>query len=244
MVMHRVWLRSALPLPPSIRRTGTIPSSSSSSSRVVVLARSARLLPQQQQICWFCSARAEPTDELQFPVEKDAFRLFDLPYKFMIDHEALRSTYREFMKDLHPDRQHMNHNPSSTTAAAAAVVEPAVVTDAYDTLKRPHLRATHLLQVLGHPMDEDAAVGSMQLVGDAFLMEIMRIREDIENAATDDAALKPLLDQNLQRIEETCHKLDVAFEAQNMPEALQLTAQLQYWNRIDETLREAMDSLE
>ena len=109
----------------------------------------------------------------------------------------------------------------------------------------------HLLELLGYPVDETSGQSSSSSLGaggaaatdGTVLMEVMGIREEIESAGSD-AELKPLFDANLQRIERTCRALGAAFEAQDMKKAWQLTVELQYWNRIDETLREKMDSLE
>jgi molecular chaperone HscB len=174
---------------------------------------------------------------------RDAFRIFSLPYKFQIDEDALRATYRSIMKDLHPDMQHQNRDDSvqnhlEDAVGATEAMDPSVVTDAYYMLRRPHIRAIHLLEILGYPLKEEA-----NEVQEEFLMEIMELRHEIEAADTD-VELKPLFDANLQRIAETCRVLHSALEAQNVDAAWKLAGELQYWNRIDETLREKMDSLE
>jgi len=138
------------------------------------------------------------------------------------------------MKELHPDAQHNNINNNTDEQASA-------VTRAYDTLKRPHERASHLLQVMGCPLEEET---TSKLVGACFLMDIMMKREEIEEAGDDQWQLKQLFDKNVVRLEEAYQQLDAAFQARDMNTARKLTAQLQYWNRIDETLREALDSLE
>jgi Fe-S protein assembly co-chaperone HscB len=172
---------------------------------------------------------------------RDAFQIFSLPYKFQIDEDALRATYRSIMKDLHPDMQHQNRgdslqNQREDAVEAIQAMDPSIVTDAYYKLRRPHIRAMHLLELLGYPLQEVA-----NELHEEFLLEIMELRHDIEAAATD---AEPLFDANLQRIAETCRMLHSALEAQNVDAAWKLTGELQYWNRIDETLREKMESLE
>jgi DnaJ-domain-containing protein 1 len=81
------------------------------------------------------------------------------------------------------------------------------------------------------------------LVGSDFLMRVMQIREDIESAASDQE-LKPLLAANEKAMEETLTQLQDALNADDMDEAVKFTAQLQYWNRIAETLREKMECRE
>jgi DnaJ-domain-containing protein 1 len=79
-------------------------------------------------------------------------------------------------------------------------------------------------------------------VGHVFLMEIMEVRESVDNTTGDDA-LRPLLLENQKQIEETSELLSRAFENTNIEKALELTAQLQYFTRVDETIREKMKSL-
>lgn len=238
MNMRQVLLRSALP------------------SRIARL-NVATVRHTKQNCRLSSSSSAEPvtaeTNEInESRKNNDAFRLFHLPYSFQIDQDALRSTYHEFMRNLHPDKQQQqqqqlhtqsnngdasNWDDDETLGDAAAII-----TNAYDTLKRPHVRATHLLDLLGHSMTKEGSEEQMP-VGMAFLTEIMQIRQAVDSVDTD-AQLKPLLDQNALRIKETCKQLAAAFEASDMPLAMQLTAHLQYWNRIDETLRDKMGSLE
>ena len=195
-------------------------------------------IPQASQAGRWLSASCRPESGSgnDDNTTNDSFRIFDMPYSFNVDEKNLREIYREHMKKLHPDK----HSQKSSSIQVDLERQAAAVTNAYDTLKRPHVRATHLLELLGHPMEESA---TGELVGPDFLMDIMEIRQDIENI-TDDKALRPLYESNKTRIDETCHQLTAAFEAKDMDKALQLTAQLQYWNRIHETLREKMDSME
>ena len=137
------------------------------------------------------------------------------------------------MRDLHPDKQQGKNLADQKELEQQA----AAITNAYDTLKRPHVRATHLLELLGFPIE-----GTGTLSGD-FLAQIMRVREEID-AARSDVEMKPLFDANVRRIDQTCRDLEAAFQTKDMNKALQLTAELQYWNRIDETLRDKMESLE
>jgi DnaJ-domain-containing protein 1 len=67
-------------------------------------------------------------------------------------------------------------------------------------------------------------------------MEIMDIREAIECA--NDKEIRRLLKENEERMDKVGRKLAEAFEVQDLDRALKLTAELQYWNRAQETLRE------
>lgn len=176
----------------------------------------------------------------------DAFRLFSLPYKFHIDEDLLRSTYRGYMKNLHPDMQNQNNtenNPSLGADGLEGALDASDVTNAYQTLHRPHVRAMHLLEILGYPMIEEDKPNVEALANPEFLMEIMELRHEIDATENNDD-LRLLFDANVQRTTKTCQALDVAIESHDIASAWKLTSELQYWNRIDETLRDKMDSLE
>ena len=68
-------------------------------------------------------------------------------------------------------------------------------------------------------------------------MELMELRETIDGT-TDDTEIRRLMGENKQRIEKTVLQLADAFEQDDLDQALELTAVLQYWNRADEKLRE------
>jgi molecular chaperone HscB len=168
-------------------------------------------------------AKAEP--------DMDAFRIFDLPYDFVIDPKALHNAYRNHMMKLHPDRNSQKHPDEQQRLEQQA----SAVTAAYDILKKPHERARHLLKMFGHGLDEEEST----VVDPEFLMEIMEIREDVENKPAE--ALQPLYIENEWRTQECMRQLAQAFQAEDWKAAKTLTAQLQYWNRIHEALLEKMD---
>jgi DnaJ-domain-containing protein 1 len=95
------------------------------------------------------------------------------------------------------------------------------------------------LEQAGTPLEE---VASQDLVGMDVLLQVMQLREEVEQAShEDDTTLRPLLAENQKRIQETSKLLEGAFENKNYDEALRLTARLQYWSRIDETIRAKMN---
>lgn len=72
------------------------------------------------------------------------------------------------------------------------------------------------------------------------MLEIMELREMVEDSTGDVPKLKHLREENNQRIDQTIKELSSAFENQNFNDAMRLTATLQYWNRINETIEEKM----
>ena len=138
------------------------------------------------------------------------------------------------MAELHPDRQ----SQKSVDEQAIAAVGAAQVTHAYNVLSNPHERAVHMLDLVGKPLDEAAGT---ELVGMDFLIEIMQLREDIASTTTNQDDMHAMMKDIQNQMDMVCSLLATAFENQDLEQALQLTAQLQYWNRVDETLREKID---
>ena len=188
--------------------------------------------------------------------DKNSFRILGIPQNFAVDLKELKQNYLTLMNQHHPDRnpqRDKGDDDDSTTATAS------IITNAYDQLLNPHLRAVHLLELLGNPILEGE--GRSGLVDMEFLARVMEIREQIDSIlrgaedeeddgsdsnhqeAAIDEALKPLLYENKQRLEETCHDLEQAFQQNDLEQARKLTGHLQYWNRIDETIRERIRNL-
>lgn len=194
--------------------------------------RQLPLVSLSGQISFSSSANRDDSSSRPPP---NSFQVLGLPERFAIDDNELKQSYRKLMIDYHPDK----HTAKSADDQEELEQQASAVTRAYQTLKQPHTRAVHLLDVVGHPTEEAA---SGELVGGEFLMEIMEIREEIQ-ATLGDEALRKLLHENQARIDETCVELAEAFDENDLDKALELTARLQYWNRIDETIREKMDSV-
>lgn len=68
------------------------------------------------------------------------------------------------------------------------------------------------------------------------------VRENIEDTSSDEK-LRHLLKENNGRIQQCCVGLDAAFEKGDYVIAKKLSAQLQYWSRVEETIKENMDSV-
>ena len=81
------------------------------------------------------------------------------------------------------------------------------------------------------------------LVNNNLLVTIMTIREEVDSAATDNE-LRPILHCCREQQDEICEKLALSFRKGQMKDAKYLTAELQYWKRIEETIIEKMKSVE
>jgi len=179
------------------------------------------------------------------------------------------------MKEYHPDKQlHNTTTNNNDNDDSEQSITAETITHAYQTLKVPHTRALHWLELHGCPLLEDGPKRSernddepeddanpQELVGMEFLMEIMEWREAIEDAGSDQPKLEAIAEETriLQTKCETALKdllveddvgvdVDVDVDVDGaiakkatFSDARQLTAQLQYWHKLETTLKDAID---
>lgn len=73
----------------------------------------------------------------------------------MISPKKLKASYKSLMNRLHPDRYaHVKDLEERNTLHN----EASSVTQCYDTLSNPQMRAVHLLDLSGNSIDETAKV--------------------------------------------------------------------------------------
>jgi Fe-S protein assembly co-chaperone HscB len=191
-----------------------------------------RLLYQAKPLAPRSLSSAAAPDNTEDEEMLDSFRVMEIPRKFAISEADLKANYRKLMKEFHPDK----HAGKALQEREFIDMKAKQVTQAFQELKDPHTRATHLLGLLGNPMEETS---NIDLVGNEFLMDVMEIRESI--VATPAANFEPLWKETKYKIQQVCEELDDAFEQEDNEKALRLSAMLQYWHRIEETIHEKME---
>lgn len=164
----------------------------------------------------------------------DHFDILGVERTYTVPIDELKSRYKQLMKELHPDRYATAPKDVATQKAAMATN----VTLAYSVIGDPLSRALHLLDLHGSPIQES---NDQSLVDHDLLLEVMEIREQIENASTDDE-MRPILQSTVARRDELIGQLATAFREKRISDAKILTAKLQYWTRIEETIVNKMTS--
>ncbi len=107
------------------------------------------------------------------------FEVLGFEPRFGLDAVELERRYKELSKQLHPDRFATAPAKERIASLAAATA----LNDAYRTLRVPVARAAHLLEIHGRKL------GPNEPVDQAFLMEILDMREALAEAkAEGDAA--------------------------------------------------------
>lgn len=165
-------------------------------------------------------------------MSQNFFDLFELPEDFNIDLEKLDQHYQRIQKDIHPDR----FASSSSEIKTESVKKTAQVNDAYQTLKSPVRRAEYLLRLAGVHMDDD----KFTAVPQDFLMQQMEWREELETHKDNKAHLEKLLKDVINKKNEMMHLLPNFFNQKMLLEAIKVTHELHFIEKMEHHIHDAL----
>jgi len=172
-------------------------------------------------------------------LQKDYFRLFDLPPGFALDISRLEQAYRTLQSQVHPDTvAHL-----SGVEQRLAMQYSTRVNEAYQTLRNPLRRGRYLLSLRGVDTQEETNT-AMPL---DFLVTQMNWREEI--AAARDSASTDALDAIEQRCREETRTLESQLEialdesADNLL-AAGLVRKLRFMEKLLEEIHAAYDAID
>lgn len=126
-------------------------------------------------------------------LEDDDFTLFGLPRRFALDADALTQRWRAMQTEVHPDR----FVAEGAAAQRVAMQWALRVNEAYQRLKDPLARATHLCELAGHRLDPH----DNHAMPPAFLARQMQWHETLAEASSS-AAVKALDVEVAQQLSE------------------------------------------
>lgn len=179
----------------------------------------------------------------------DCFEVFGLPRRFGLELPDLKKTYLVLMTEHHPDKRRHNNNRGGNDENPALAAE--TITHAYQTLRSPHTRALHWLELHGCALEDAGRDGNTEMLGTDFLAEIMEFREAVEEAGSDPEKLEAITAETrvhhgaclraLGRVLDDDDKEGGHPTEETLREAQKLVAQLMYWHRLEETLKDAND---
>lgn len=104
---------------------------------------------------------------------QDYFSLFQLTPHYDIDTSELSSQFRALQATWHPDR----FATADDEARRVSIQNTAFINEAYETLKKPRLRARYLLELGGVSFNDETETSKDPM----FLMQQMELRESIED---------------------------------------------------------------
>ena len=167
------------------------------------------------------------------------FELFGLQPSFLLDHKALERAYREIQSRVHPDR--FAH--AGDAERRASLQWTTRVNEAYQALKNPVARASHILAL----HDVDVAFETNTAMPADFLMQQMELRESLAEAtATKNAAA---LDGLRRRIDEDKAELEGRLgeridNKKDYKGAADLVRELQFLHKLEAEIDAAYEEIE
>jgi hypothetical protein len=121
---------------------------SSSSLAAAVIHRFSGLRSDALSPAFSTTRAVAAEEESQDDGVVDLFRVFGFPRQFKISSSELKREFYQLMTKHHPDKNREKSLPERNSIEEKA----AEITHAFQTLNNPHLRATHLLELLGSPV--------------------------------------------------------------------------------------------
>lgn len=107
------------------------------------------------------------------------FELFGLPVQFGVDQKHLRQQYRELQTQFHPDK----FASKSSSEKRLAEQFSGLINSAYQTLGSPLMTAEYLLELAGHPINNE----NLTIDDGSFLFKQMEWRESLSDLKVEDA---------------------------------------------------------
>jgi molecular chaperone HscB len=164
------------------------------------------------------------------PPMNDPFATLGVPRRFTLSAAELEQRHRDLSRVLHPDR-HVAAPPAERRAALERAV---AVNDAYRTLRDPLGRAQSLLALHG------VAIAEGDRAPPAVLMEVMELRESLDEARGQPARVAPLRATVAARIAAEERAIAEVFDRDATPDdaalrrARDAAVKLRYFRRFEE----------
>ena len=158
-------------------------------------------------------------------LQDDDFKVLGLPQQYALDLSQLASQWKAAMGAAHPDK----FAQAGAQGQRLAVQWSVRINEAHQRLKHPLKRAAYLCELRGAPI----AAENNTAMPAAFLMQQMQWREDLDDAATDQArdAVKTAL-----KAQATQYQLDITqqLDVRNVP--LEAAQTVRAWLFVDKFL--------
>jgi molecular chaperone HscB len=159
------------------------------------------------------------------PRKVDPFAALDVPRRFDLTDADLEARFRELSRKLHPDRFARAAPAERLRSLQAATT----LNDAYRLLRKPLARAEALLALHG------VTIGENESITGALLMEIMELRESLEDAraAGDAATVRSITDAVRARRDAAMAEIAALFAAAADPlEVKARVIAIRYFDRL------------
>jgi len=166
-------------------------------------------------------------------VTQNFFTLLNLPEAFVVDLKKLDQHYQAIQKEIHPDRFASLNDETKMES----VKKTAQVNDAYQTLKSSIRRAEYLLHLYGFDINDEKYTAVPQ----DFLLQQMEWREELETHTKNKEALEKLASVVAIKKKQKIDLLPTYFDKKNnLPEAIKVTRELNFIEKIEQHISDAL----
>jgi len=166
-------------------------------------------------------------------VTQNFFTLLNLPEAFVVDLKKLDQHYQAIQKEIHPDRFASLNDETKMES----VKKTAQVNDAYQTLKSSIRRAEYLLHLYGFDINDEKYTAVPQ----DFLLQQMEWREELETHTKNKEALEKLASVVAIKKKQKIDLLPTYFDKKNnLPEAIKITRELNFIEKIEQHISDAL----
>ena len=114
-----------------------------------------------------------------------------------------------------------------------ALKQSAFINKAYSTLLKPLTRGLYLLELWGDPLEESSTTLDQE-----FLLEIMEVNEEVDEARSDQTELKAIEDINNAKIEDCLKEVSKRFRSHEISEAKVNLIKLKYLTNISDKIKD------
>lgn len=169
------------------------------------------------------------------------FELMGLSVDFELDKNQLDTTFRQLQSQYHPDIAKSDLSPQSSVIHSSLSnlsneQASAVINTAYQTLKNPDSRATHLLELAGQATGLNESIRDLD-----FLDKAMDLRISLEEAEmTELPSLKAELQDWINQVEQ---EFNTAYQNQDWQSAQTATQQLKFLIKLQNDFAKKTDEL-
>lgn len=171
--------------------------------------------------CNFCQVL---TKKLSSPTY---FTLLNTTSKYKINEQELKKKFLQLQQQWHPDR----YSQASKEEMKQAELKSMELNNAYQVLKDPLARSHYLLSLVQKDITE-----STQFDDNEFLMEVMEIQEEIQEANS--VELEDHIWENKKRIDQCVKILGELFDKKLYSDAQKEAIKLNYWYTIEKLIHE------
>jgi len=170
----------------------------------------------------------------KLPKDLNYFDIIGVKKDFDIAHDQVQQKYKQLQTLLHPDKFGQKSEEEKEISENLS----SLVNKAYSTLINPLDRGLYILKLHNVSIPEETTSLEPE-----FLMEIMEINEQIEEASEDKGKTLELLKINRSVLDSLTKQISQSFHNENIDEAKRLLIKMKYYISIENRLKQLKQSL-